>query len=166
MVKRLMHWMSLSQNAQKSLPNTVSTGDVRMDPRGTEDGAQPAAEDTPLNGFQGHQGPVRNFIYFISVHKFLQRSCDRSIDISTAPYVLLSVSTRSKFKCFVYCFTFVACGNGVEPLEDSEGEYFWCGPSSVRSCPTNSACTRDNGYDICCPAPGVPGKDTKHVLKF
>ena len=49
-------------------------------------------------------------------------------------------------------FYFKACGNNVEPLKDSEGEYFWCGKNSVRSCPQNSACATDpSGYQICCP---------------
>ena len=39
-------------------------------PMVTVNGVRPAAVDTPLNGFQGHQGPVRNSSCFISLHKF------------------------------------------------------------------------------------------------
>ena len=72
MVKRFMQEMCLRENAQKSLPSTASTEDARMAPRVMMDGAQPAAEDTPLNGFLGYQDPVRYSTCFISLHTFLR----------------------------------------------------------------------------------------------
>ena len=70
MVKRyLIQGMFLKENVQKLLPPTVSTEDVRMDPRVRMDGVQPAAEDTPLNGLLVYHGPVRISTCLINFHK-------------------------------------------------------------------------------------------------